>query len=211
MTRRPRTVPTLLRDVRGTTILEFAIIAPVMCMMMMGLSDLAYQVYAREILSGSIQKAARDAAIQGGAQQTAEIDSRVATTMSDIMTTPTASCATNPPAGTFCATRTSYAMFASAGPEPFDDDNGNNLRDATECYQDMNNNGSWDAVAGTGTSGQGGASDVTLYTISVTYARLFPMAALLGWSSNATISAQTLLKNQPYASRTEPAVTTRCT
>jgi len=211
MMRLRESVPAALRDTRGTTILEFAIIAPVMCMMMMGLGDLTYQVYAREILSGSIQKAARDAAIQGGAQMTAEIDDRVATTMSDIMTKPTASCATAPAAGTYCATRTSYAMFASAGPEPFDDTNGNNQRDATECYQDMNDNKNWDSVAGTGTSGQGGASDVTLYTIRVTYGRLFPLAGLLGWSSNATISAQTLLKNQPFASRTEPTVTTRCT
>lgn len=195
----------------GATIIEFALILPAMMMMMMGLGDVLYQMYAQEILAGSIQKAGRDSGIQGGAQKTSDIDNQVLGMMTSIMPRPRASCASVPAGGTFCSSRQAYAMFASAGPEPFSDDNNNGMRDSTECYQDMNNNGSWDASPSPGAGGQGGASDVALYRLSITYARLFPVAGLLGMGSTQTISAQTLLKNQPYATRSEPTVTTRCT
>ena len=52
---------------------------------------------------------------------------------------------------------------------------------------------------------------MTLYTMTLTYPRLFPVAGLMGWSNSATISAQTLLKNQPYASQQTVTATTICT
>lgn len=198
-------------DRRGVTIVEFALVAPVMCMMLMGLGDMLYQMYAKELLDGAIQKAARDSAIQGGGQQTAAIDGEVMDMMSSIMERPTPSCASTPAAGTFCATRRNYAVFSAVGPEPFNDDNGNGQRDAGECYQDLNGNARWDATASPGVAGQGGANDVTLYTIRVTYPRIFPVPQLFGWSETNTIAAQALLKNQPYASRQEPSITWRCT
>ncbi|ONF95509.1 TadE-like protein [Sphingomonas jeddahensis] len=205
-----RCVQRLLGDRRGVTVVEFAIVVPVMCMMMMGLGDLLYQTYANELLSGSIQKAARDSAIQGGADQADVLDGQVIDMLAQIMQRPTASCSPTPLPGTYCSRRRSYAVFSAAGPEPFNDDNGNNLRETGECYQDLNNNGTWDAQAANGVAGQGGANEVTLYTISVTYPRIFPVPALFGWSSSQTISAQTLLKNQPYASRIDPTVTWKC-
>ena len=64
----------LSRNSRGVTVVEFAIVAPVMMMLLMGLSDLAYQIYAQSILNGALQKAGRDATIQGAANNTAAID-----------------------------------------------------------------------------------------------------------------------------------------
>ena len=66
--------------------------------------------------------------------------------------------------------------------------------------------GVWDADPGL--SGQGGANDVTLYTMTITYPRLFPVTKALGVSSTQTITATTLLKNQPYATQTLTTVTT---
>lgn len=200
----------LAKDHRGVTVVEFAIIAPVMCLMMMGLGDMLYQMYAKELLDGAIQKAARDSAIQGGGQRTAEIDAEVMEMMSTIMPRPTPSCASSPAAGTFCATRRSYAVFSAAGPEPFTDDNNNGQRDPGECYQDLNSSNNWEAVGSSGSTGQGGANDVTLYTIRLTYARIFPVPQLLGWNTNNTIAAQAFLKNQPYASRPEPTIVWKC-
>ena len=59
--------------------------------------------------------------------------------------------------------------------------------------------------------GQGGANDVTYYKMTVTYPRLFPFAWLIGWSATQTISAATILKNQPYATQTVTTVQTICT
>ena len=188
----------LLRNTRGATIVEFAIVSPVMILMMMGLGDLSYQVYAQSILNGAMQKAGRDSAIQGGANNTAAIDAKVSAMVKNI--------AKN---ATITFTRKNYYSFSVIKPEPFTDTNGNGVRNAGECYTDINGNNQWDADPGE--TGQGGANDVTVYTATVTYPHLFPVVGLLGWPSTQTITASTLLKNQPYASQTTVTPATVCT
>lgn len=195
-----RAKPTrLASDNRGNTAIEFAIVAPVMVLMMMGLGDLLHQTYTQSILNGAIQKAGRDSSIQGGANQTAALDEKVMAMVRRV-------------AGdaTYTSSRKSYSTFSRVGPEPFTDASPfNGVRDPGECFDDINGNGSWDADPGK--TGQGGANDVTVYKIIVTYTRVFPVAKMLGQSDTQTISAQTLLKNQPYASQvvaTPPSVCT---
>jgi Flp pilus assembly protein TadG len=67
----------LRRDKRGVTIVEFAMVAPVMILLIMGLGELMYTVYAQSVLSGAVQKAARDSAIQGGSDRVLDIDAQV--------------------------------------------------------------------------------------------------------------------------------------
>ena len=74
---------------------------------------------------------------------------------------------------TIVFTRKNYDSFSVIKPEPFTDTNGNGIRNTGECYTDINGNSQWDADPGV--SGQGGANDVTLYTVTVTYPRLFPL------------------------------------
>lgn len=204
-----RTLRRIAGDDRGATIIEFAIIAPVMAMLMMGLGDLLHQIYAKAILNGEVQKAARDSALQSGPDAASKLDSRVVNMVSSITKVTGQSCAANPAAGTWCSTRKSYSTFSNVAPEPFIDTNKNGVRDPKECFTDINGNKQWDADPGI--SGQGGANDVTLYTVSVTYQRLFPVAGLFGWSNTATISAQTLLKNQPYDEQKISTPETICT
>jgi Flp pilus assembly protein TadG len=192
-----RTRGGLRRDRRGATIIEFALILPVMLVLIMGLGELAYQAYIQSILSGAVQKAGRDSSLQGGALQTAAIDLAV---MNVVWAA----------AGraTYSSVRKSYAQFGYIAPEPFTDTNHNGVRDPGECFSDINGNGSWDADPGA--SGQGGANDVTVYTMTIAYPRIFP-TALIGWSGTATLSATTVLKNQPYATQTAGTVKTLCT
>lgn len=199
----------LRRDRRGAALVEFAFVAPVMCLLMMGLGDMLYQLYAKAVLNGAVQKAARDSAIQGGGNQTATLDGKVIAVLASLMHAPTQSCAATPAAGTWCSSRKSYATFAQVGPEPFTDLNGDGIRQTGECYSDVNNNHQWDADPGIG--GQGGANDVTLYTMSVTYPRVFPVAGLFGWASTVTMTTSTLLKNQPYATQPTASPATICT
>lgn len=189
--------PARLRgDRRGLAIVEFAFTAPILILMVMGLSDLSYRAYVQSILTGALQKAGRDSTIQGSATRTAEINEEVMG-----MVRQTARDAT------FTATRTAYANYSSVNGEPFEDSSppsrfANNRFDAArECFTDTNHNGSWDVSPGT--TGQGGAGDVVVYEMTVTYPRLFPMAGLLGWSQDQIISAKTLLKNQPFADQAE--------
>lgn len=202
-----RSLRRLGRDRQGATLVEFAITAPVMILSLMALGDLLYQVYAQSILDGALQKAGRDSGIQGGSAQAAAIDAVVLGQVTKVMKTLTPDCSATPAAQTYCTTRQNFSNFSSVAPEPFTDTNNNGKYDKGECYTDVNGNGVWDAD---GASGQGGASDVTQYTMSVTYRRLFPMAGLMGASSTNTITSQTLLKNQPYATQTVATPTTRC-
>ena len=195
---RTRFIPALRSDRRGAVLVEFAILAPVMMVMLMGLFDLLYQVYTQSILNGELQKAARDSGIEGGAASTSTIDAKVQTMVMKIA-----------PGATFTSTRKSYDSFSEVAPEPFTDTNGNGVRDPGECFTDENGNGTWDQDPGA--AGQGGASAVTVYTMTATYPRLFPVAGLFGWPTTQTVSATTLLKNQPYATQTTTANVTVCT
>lgn len=184
------------REQRGAAVVEFAIVAPVMLLTLMGLGDLTYQIYTQSVLDGAVQKAARDSGIEGSS--TATIDTAVQTVVKQVA-----------PRATFVSTRKNYDSFSEVAPEPFTDTNRNGVRDPGECFTDENGNGTWDADPGL--SGQGGASAVTLYTMSATYPRVFPVAGLFGWPSTQTISASTLLKNQPYATQTVNTNVTICT
>lgn len=204
-----RSLPRFAKDRRGAALLEFAIVTPVTLLIMMGLGDLLYQGYAQSILSGAVQKAARDSAIEGGSDNTATIDGKVVTAMTPIIKNLANTCTPTGTAATWCATRKSYDSFSEVAPEPFTDTNKNGVRDAGECFTDENGNGGWDADPGL--NGQGGASAVTLYTMSITYPRIFPVAGLFNWPKVQTITATTLLKNQPYASQTVNTNVTVCT
>lgn len=195
---RARFIPCLRDDRRGAVLVEFALLTPLMLLILMGLGDMLYQVYTQSILNGELQKAARDSGIEGGAASTSTIDAKVQTMVKKIA-----------PGATFTSTRKSYDSFSEVAPEPFTDTNGNGVRDPGECFTDENGNGTWDQDPGA--AGQGGASAVTVYTMTATYPRLFPVAGLFGWPTTQTVSATTLLKNQPYATQTTTANVTVCT
>lgn len=199
----------LRRDRRGVTIVEFGFVAPVMLMLIMGLGDLLYQVYAQSVLNGEVQKAGRDSGIEGGAANTTTLDAKVVQRMTPIVKNLSPSCATTTTGATWCSTRKSYDSFTEVRAEPFTDGDGDGIREPGECYTDQNGNGAWDADPGN--TGQGGASATAYYTMQISYPRIFPVAGLLGWPSKQTISATTLLKNQPYATQTEIADATICT
>ncbi len=191
MIRRP--APAVLREERGVAIIEFALVVPVLLLLILGLSDLCYRCYAQAILDGAVQKAGRDATIEGAASQSSTIDASVISQVQQI--------ARN---ATFVSTRSNYDTYTSVAPEPFVDSGQNGVYDGIcnhgESYTDVNGNGLYDTDPGI--TGQGGASDVTKYTMTVTYPRLFPLGGMLGWSTSQIISASTILKNQPYATQT---------
>ena len=197
----------IVGDRRGITVVEFAIISPVMLLIIMALGDILYQEYAQSILNGALQKAGRDSSIQGNNDPTssATIDGKVISMVSSIMKSPVQTCPATV-SGTWCSTRKNYDTFTEVAPEPFTDTNADGLCNHGEPFTDENGNGVWDADPGA--SGQGGANDVTLYTMTVTYPRLFPVAKMLGVTSTQTITATTLLKNQPYATQSVTPITT---
>lgn len=180
----------LRRDERGATIIEFAIVAPVMCAFLLGAFDVAHTLYTRAVLQGVVQKVARDSSLETGAtaDQQAKLDEKVTKQAKALVNN-----------SSIAITRRYYRSFADAAaakPEPFTDANDNGQCDAGEPYEDQNANSVWDADGGN--SGQGGAKDATVYTVELSYPRMFPAMKLIGGSSTTTVTTTTVLRNQPY-------------
>lgn len=175
------------RDQRGGPTTEFVLVFPITLILMLGLGDLAFEGYIQSVLTGAVQKAGRDATIQGKGTdaETAVLDAKVMNAVKAIS-----------PTATFVVTRSNYDNYESVGPEPFVDSNNDGICNHGESYSDYNGDGVWDSNQGS--TGAGGASDVTLYKMTVTFPRLFPIAKLIGWGATQTLTASTLLKNQPY-------------
>jgi hypothetical protein len=101
----------------------------------------------------------------------------------------------------------SYYEFSGVGrgEKLITDYNHNGQYNAGDCFQDINENGAFDAIAGR--SGIGGADDVVFYEVTVNMPRLVPVDSMLGWESDYEISATTAIRNQPYTrQRTPPTV-----
>ncbi|MEZ5708738.1 MAG: TadE/TadG family type IV pilus assembly protein [Blastomonas sp.] len=189
---------TIRRDSSGVTAVEFGLVAPTFIMMLLGIFDLGYNVYARAILDGAVQKAARDATLESGPAGLSTIDARVQNLIGPLGAN-----------ATFAFDRKNYLDFADVGrAEDFEDQNDNGVRDAGECYTDENENLTWDADVGK--TGVGGARDVVLYSVSMTYDRKFPLYAMIGQGQDATIVSSTVLRNQPYGDQTNRATSVRC-
>jgi len=186
-------------DKRGVTVVEFGLIAPTFLMLLLGVFDMGYNVYARAILDGAVQKAGRDSALETGTSASSALDSAVKETLGPLSN-----------GATLGYVRLNYRDFAKVGlPEDYDDINNNGQRDGGECFTDENANGVWNADIGK--NGVGGARDVVLYTVSMTYDRKFPLYRFIGLSNTATISSATVLRNQPYGDQASETTQVICT
>lgn len=172
--------------------MEFALIAPVFLLTLIGLFDMAYNIYTASLLEGAIQKAARDSTIEGASESEAAIDARVTRIVRDIV-----------PSAQVRFMRKAYTNFSDASlPEDYSDLDGNGTCNDGEPYEDVNGNGLWDTDRGR--VGMGGARDAVLYEVTVSYARKFPLHAFLGVSPQVATVARTVLRNQPYGMQEHP-------
>lgn len=176
----------LAEDSEGTTAVEFALLAPVLLVSLLGIFDLAYTLYTQSLLEGAIQSAARFSTLEGASATTASIDARIATAVHDIA-----------PSASLSFERTAYASFSAVGkPETYTDTNRDGRCDAGEPFEDANDNGVWDSSRGR--AGQGSSRDVVVYLVTVTYSRPFPVGSILGTGTTATLRSRTVLGNQPW-------------
>ena len=188
----------LHREARGAAALEFALVAPALLLTIMGIFDLGYNIYANTMVQGAIQHAARDSTIEGSDQRLDQIDARVARAVHNVV-----------PRATVAFSRKAYANFSDVSrPEDFTDSDGNGRCNNGEPFEDANRNGTWDSDRGA--SGRGGARDAVLYSVTVTYARGFPMASLIGLPDTVTTEAATVLRNQPYKLQDNKPVVGAC-
>jgi Flp pilus assembly protein TadG len=194
-----RSARRLRADAAGAALVEFAIILPVLVMMLLGLIEFGLNVYMRSVLEGAMIQAGRNSSLQSAQSGQTSIDDLVSATVHNIL-----------PSATVSFTRQNYGTFTSVDkPEDFTDSNGNGVRDPGECFQDANGNSVWDADGGR--TGLGGAIDVVQYTATVTYPSFIPGGAAIGISPTTTIKATTMLRNQPFATQPSWTTTQVCT
>jgi Flp pilus assembly protein TadG len=186
----------ILRETEGATAVEFAMVAPVLLLTLLGLFDFGYNMYTNALLQGAIQEAARDSTIEGAT--TGALDTQVKGVVFEIV-----------PNAAMRFDRKAYADFSNVGrPEDFTDVNGDGACNDGEPFEDANENGAWDSDQGK--AGQGGARDAVLYTVTVSYPRAFPVAGMIGLPQDVTTSATTVLRNQPYTLQTRRTRTGNC-
>ncbi|MFB0612006.1 TadE/TadG family type IV pilus assembly protein [Aurantiacibacter poecillastricola] len=176
-----------IADERGVTVVEFALVAPVFILLLVGTLDIGQMVYAQSVLNGAVQTAARGASLEDG--DTAAADQIVLDRVDGIM-----------PGVEIDATRTSYYDFADIErPEQWNDEDDNNVCNDGESYVDENSNGQWDDDIGV--SGNGGANDVVIYTVTATYEPLFKVPFTPESWATRTLESTAVKKNQPFANQ----------
>lgn len=185
-----RALTRLKQEQRGATIVEFALITPALLVVLMGLFDLAYNMYTNEMLNGAVQQAARLSTIEGASGRQEQIDSGVTAAVKAVA-----------PNATMTFDRKAYAGFSDVNrPEDWDDADNDGTCNNGEVFEDANSNGTWDANAGT--DGLGGARDAVLYSVTIDYPRMFPIYAFLpGQSNTYSLTTNTVLRNQPYGAQ----------
>jgi len=191
-----------LKNERGAAMVEFAFVAPAVITLVMAGLDLGYQQYLRAVIGGSVESVARKASV-GSGMTSAQIDTSIKTKIAAVIPS-------NAPDDAITITKKSYYNFSRVGkPERLTTDQGTigTYDQATDCYEDANENNRYDAAGGA--SGIGGADDIVFYQVDVQFPRLLPVAGLLGLPTQQTASVKSIIRNQPFDGQNAPKILCR--
>ncbi len=185
----------LWRRNEGVAAVEFAFVAPILLLTIVGIMEVAMVLIVSSLIEGGLRDAARfgiTGFVPQGMTREEQITSIVGdatiglVNMSDIDIQTLV-----------------YPSFAQVGqPEPFTDTNANGAYDAGEPYTDINGNGQWDADMGA--AGVGGPVDIVLYKIKYNLPMITPLltTVLGGADGKVRLSASIAVRNEPYPSST---------
>jgi hypothetical protein len=180
------------RDIRGVTIVEFALVLPAMLTLICGAIELGHMLFARVVLEGAVTEAARAATASleaGEAKRDTVMRASIMSSMSEFAMAPNQSIA---------ITAIVYRDFSTAFPETYTDTNGNGRYDLGEPYVDRNKSGNWDNAKPVSGSTLGGPGDVVSYSVR------FPKRVLFGFVGNVIgfgsgvipLTASTVVRNE---------------
>lgn len=186
----------LRRDTAGITIVEFAFVAPVLMLMLVGTIDLGYAAFVRSVVEGQLDSLTRRLTVQNASYTSLEAAMRIQVQK----------VAGN---STVNFTKQTLKRFNGATtPEKLIQDNGAAGYHIGEgdCFEDVNNNQIRDSTS-TIDDTVGGADDIILYQANVTYPRILPLDKFIpGIGANVVINAKSMAKRQPYEGQTAPPI-----
>ncbi|MBP2301107.1 TadE/TadG family type IV pilus assembly protein [Azospirillum picis] len=173
-------------DNKGSVAVEFAIVAPVIILIFVGIFELGMLELSRNCL----ELAAREASRIGITGRTPANTSREQYIKDTVQTIT---------AGYFQPSRVFvtlwvYSSFNLTDPEPWTDTNHNGTWDADEPYTDVNKNGHWDGNMAA--SGAGGPGDVVRYRITASRPYLTPIWKTLMGDGDAHFMVEAVVKNE---------------
>ena len=179
----------LRRDPSGATVVEFAIIAPVLVLLIMGTVELGLMAGAQAILNDAVFVGSRTG--KTGYKATGQTQAQ--TIQAGIKKA--ASALLDPAKITL--TSTSYPDYSYLKPEPFTDTNKNGKWDTGEAYTDLNSNGKYDN--GVGTSGTGNSGEIVSYTATYSWKLFTPvLKRFVGTNGVVPLKSSVVVKNEPY-------------
>lgn len=174
---------------QGVTAVEFAIVVPVLLLMLFGIIEFSLMMFASNMLESATAVSSRlgkTGYSESGMSRAQTILQSVASHAGGVIHS-----------DRLRVTSTYYAQFDQIGDaEPWTDTNRNSLADAGE-YSDVNGNGQYDADMGL--AGYGDANDIVVYTVSYPWNIMTPiMRELIGTNGIYTITTHAVVKNEPY-------------
>ena len=180
----------LFVNVNASAAIEFALVAPVLFLLIFGIIETSFIM----LLQGNMEYAVRQASRSGITGYTPTGMTRAAYIQSQVNQN-----LIFPNTANVTLTTLIYPSFEDIHQaEPYTDTNHNGKYDLGEPYTDINGNGQWDADMGV--SGDGGAGDIVVYTVTYNWTILTPFLSHF-FSSNGQlpVSASMVVRNEPYA------------
>ena len=193
-----RYIKKIVRDSQGTTALEFALVSPIVILLIVGTMEFAMIGFRTTILEGGLREAARFGTTGASMTGTANREEAIINIVNDHAN------------GLFTVTASDlstlvYPDFSQIGEsETYTDADASGDWNAPEEYTDVNCNGQYDEDMGL--TGAGGGSEVVLYTVSMEVDSLTGLIDhLITDDGKIPLSATIAIRNEPF-----PGGTTVC-
>jgi Flp pilus assembly pilin Flp len=174
----------------GVSAIEFAVVAPVLLLLIFGIVEFAMIMLVANIMENATSISSR----LGKTGYSASGQSRADTIRASVI----ARAGGLVDADQLVITSKFYKQFDQINnAEPWNDSNGNGLAEVGE-YTDINGNGQYDTDMGL--AGYGNAEDIVVYTISYPWGIMTPiMREIIGNAQGQfPIIARAVVKNEPY-------------
>ncbi len=177
-------------DDRGSAIVEFGLVAPLVLAIIFGIIEFSGIVFAQNLLEGGASQASRFGIIgstPSGSSRDRAIRKIIEKNALGIIE-----------ADAVRVETLAYESFGAVGQaEPFDDANGNGTFDEDEGFQDVNGNGERDEDQGK--AGAGDGDQVVLYRLSYDWDIMVPIFRPF-FGDQITLQAATAVRNEPFGS-----------
>jgi len=174
----------------GSTIVEFALIAPLLAMLLVAIMEFGMVMFSSILMESGLRDASRYGITGREVTGSTRLEYIV-----QIISVRTIGLIDMDEANVEVLV---YPGFAEVGSgEDFVDGNANGSFDAGETYTDSNGNGAWDSDIGV--AGAGSAGDIVLYRISYDWPLLTPFAdQFMGTDGHFTLRASIAVRNEPW-------------